>query len=71
MQLKEESQVNQALNTAKEELKDCNEDAADGAEPDCWSRESKVMRYSQAKEDFEPVTISEVQLGEEVMVVDP
>ena len=71
MELKNADNINSALQTSKQELAEVNEDAADNDDGDCWPRDSKVMRYDQVLQEFESVPLSEIELGDEVLVVNP
>ena len=71
MELKNADNINSALQTSKKELAEVNEDAAENEGDSCWHRDSKVMRYDQALQEFESVPMSEIELGDEVLVVDP
>ena len=51
MELKSARQVDTALETAKKELSEVNEDARSGGNS-CWHRESRVMRYDRARQEY-------------------
>ena len=68
MKLRPESEFSNVLADTRKEAKKVNEDIETLG---CWPRDSQVLRYDQVKQNYEKVPMAEVQLGDEVMVINP
>ena len=73
MEIESPSNMNTVIRNTTNDAYEANPDIQDMADNEaCWPRDSRVMRYvNNVDQEYEAVPMSSIELGDEVMVVNP